>query len=321
VTISGLLRVAVVGVGQMGQHHARILSDLDGVELVGVVDIDRDRAEQVGRACAAPWYTETAAILDGVDAVVVSVPTSAHVEVSVPFVRRGVALLVEKPIAASIDEADRLIQEAAAGGAMVAVGHTERHNPAVVRAMPLVTAPRFVEVHRLGAFPARSLDIDVVFDLMIHDLDVVLSMVESEVESVEAVGVAVLTERVDIANARLRFASGCIANLTASRISQERVRKLRFFQPHSYVSIDCAAQEVERWEVTRGPGGTPAIVGGKLDVQPDEPLRHLVVDFIEARRAGSSPTVTAADGRRALEVAERISRAIDASFVDGRRLA
>ena len=306
--------MGVVGVGHLGRHHARILAELDRVDLVGVVDLDGDRARDVAAACGGvPASTDVAALVDRVDAVAIAVPTRAHLEVALPFLRRGVAVLVEKPLTASVAEADVFIEAATAGGAVVGVGHSERHNPAVVAAAPLVRKPRFVEVHRLGAFPGRSLDVDVVFDLMIHDIDVVLSLVEAQIESVEAVGVAVLTNRVDIANARLRFASGCIANLTASRISQERVRKLRFFQPSSYVSIDCDAQEVERWELVRHPDRPASIDGGKLTVERDEPLKRLVGDFVDAVVGRRSPRVSADDGRRALAVAERITRAIESS--------
>ena len=193
-------------------------------------------------------------------------PTELHHDIALPFLSAGVPVLVEKPMARSLDEADAMIAAAADAGVVLAVGHTERFNPAVAAARPLLTDPRFIEVHRLGTFPERSLDIDVVFDLMIHDLDVVLSLVNSEVESIEAVGVPVLTSRVDIANARLRFANGCIANLTASRISRERVRKIRFFQPATYLSIDYAAQKVERLAAGQdGGGATPSIQGGEID--------------------------------------------------------
>jgi predicted dehydrogenase len=189
----------------------------------------------------------------------------------------------------------------------LAVGHTERFNPAVVAARPLLTAPRFIEVHRLGTFPERSLDIDVVFDLMIHDLDVVLSLVKSEAESMEAVGVPVLTGRVDIANARVRFANGCIANLTASRISRERVRKIRFFQPASYLSIDYAAQKVELWRLVKTEGRMPTIQGGDVDVVNEEPLKRELADFVAAVRARRAPEVTGEDGLRALALAQRIT--------------
>ncbi|MGH9331618.1 MAG: Gfo/Idh/MocA family protein, partial [Vicinamibacterales bacterium] len=197
------------------------------------------------------------------------------------------------------------------GHAVLAVGHTERYNPAVGAIGPLVTSPRFIEVHRLSAFPERSLDIDVVFDLMIHDLDVVLAFVRSDIASVEAVGVPVLTPRVDIANARVRFASGCIANLTASRISRDRVRKIRFFQPETYISIDYAAQEVEAYRLVQRDGERPAIEGGKMDVAREEPLSRELADFISAARARTQPLVDGAAGRRALALAEQVARAME----------
>jgi predicted dehydrogenase len=216
-------------------------------------------------------------------------------------------VLVEKPLARSVEEADRLIAAARVRGTVLAVGHTERFNPAVEVASRHVRHPRFVEVHRLGTFPERSLDIDVVFDLMIHDLDIVLSLVGTEVASVEAVGVPVLTGRVDIANARLRFEGGCIANITASRISRERVRKIRFFQSDAYVSIDYAAQEVEMYRLVRGDGDQPKIEGGRLEVAREEPLARELSDFIGAVREGRQPLVSGRDGRRALALAERVA--------------
>ena len=213
-------------------------------------------------------------------------------------------------MARSLDEADAMIAAARQAGVVFAVGHTERFNPAVATARGLLTDPRFIEVHRLGTFPERSLDIDVVFDLMIHDLDVVLSIVGAEVESIEAVGVPVLTERVDIANARLRFANGCIANLTASRISRDRVRRIRFFQPATYLSIDYAAQKVERWQLLRKDGGPPSIHGGDVEVTSEEPLKRELADFVDAVVSHRPPAVTGEDGRRALGLAEAITRQI-----------
>jgi predicted dehydrogenase len=305
------LRVAVVGVGHLGRHHARILAGIDGVELVGVVDTDRARAEDVAASAGSRAWSDIASLPD-VDAVTIAVPTEAHADEAMPFLERGVPVLVEKPLARTVAEADALIAAAAKSGAVLAVGHTERFNPAVTAAIPLINAPGFVEIHRLGAFPDRSLDIDVVFDLMIHDLDVLLATVGAEVASIEAVGVPVLTPRVDIANVRLRFASGCIANLTASRISRERVRKVRFFQRQSYLSIDYASQEVE-WYRLQTTGGTPAIEGGKLDVAREEPLALELRDFVDAVRTRRAPRVTGADGRRALDLAHRITSAIEAS--------
>ncbi len=213
--------------------------------------------------------TDVAALadeVDAVDAVTVAVPTELHRDIAMPFLERGVSVLVEKPMARSLAEADEMIAAAQKSGATLAVGHTERYNPAVAAVLPLVTSPRFIEVHRLGVFPERSLDIDVVFDLMIHDLDIIMALVRSEVVSVEAVGVPVLTPKYDIANARLRFASGCIANVTASRISKDRVRKIRFFQPDAYLSIDYAAQEVEGWRLVKRDGARPSIEGGPIPV-------------------------------------------------------
>jgi predicted dehydrogenase len=306
------VRVAVVGVGHLGQHHARLLSSMEGVELVGVVDVLRERAEEVAARVGTRAYTTPADLAGDIDAVSIAVPTDAHVEVALPFIHRGVAVLVEKPLAASVADADRLIAAAEERGVLLAAGHTERFNPAVAAALPLVSAPRFIEVHRLGTFPERSLDIDVIFDLMIHDLDLLLASVGSPVASIEAVGVHVLTPRTDIANVRLRFASGCIANLTASRISRERVRKARFFQHDSYVSIDYASQEVEVYRLVRG-NGRPAIEGGKLDVVRDEPLRRELADFVEAVRSGRPPAVPARAGREALTLATRIATMMEST--------
>lgn len=300
------LRVAVIGVGHLGQHHARLLGSMDGVELVGIVDIKPGRAEDVAAKCGTRAWPVASDLLGRVDAVTIAVPTVSHLAVALPFLERGVATLVEKPLAPTVSDAERLISTAASAGAILAAGHTERFNPAVVAALPLVSDPRFVEVHRLGTFPERSLDIDVIFDLMIHDLDLLLASVDSEVVSIEAVGVNVLTPRTDIANARLRFASGCIANVTASRISRERVRKVRFFQHDSYVSIDYAAQEVEVYRLA--PRGTmPPIHGGKLEVVNEEPLRRELVDFVDAVRNKRAPGVTGRAGRDALELATRIA--------------
>jgi predicted dehydrogenase len=301
------LRVAVVGVGHLGRHHARIMSALSGARLVGVADLDAGRAAEAAAARGARAVTDHRELAGEVDAVTVAVPTTAHLEVARTFLERGVSVLVEKPMAVSLAEADELIALAARTGATLAVGHTERYNPAVQAIAAVVTTPRFVEVHRLGTFPDRSLDIDVVFDLMIHDLDVILSIVRSEVVSVEAVGVPVLTDRVDIANARLRFETGCVANVTASRISRDRVRKLRFFQPDMYVSVDYAEQEVEGWRLVRRAGERPAIEGGKLPVARQEPLALEMADFLAAVREGRRPLVSGEDGRRALALAERIN--------------
>ncbi len=300
------VRMAVVGVGHLGRHHARLLAGMDGVRLVGVVDTNRARAAEIAASSGCAAYESWQAVADDVDAVTIAVPTEAHAEVALGVIAKSVHVLVEKPLARSVAEGDAVIAAAAARGVRLAVGHTERFNPAVTAARGLLSHPRFIEVHRLGTFPERSLDIDVVFDLMIHDLDLLLAIVGEPVVTVEAVGVPVLTPRIDIANVRLTFAGGCIANLTASRISRDRVRKIRFFQPQSYVSIDYAAQEVEHWTLGGGPAGRPAIQGGKLDVIKDEPLRLELEDFVHAVRDGREPRVTGEQGRDALRLAATI---------------
>jgi predicted dehydrogenase len=305
------LRVAVIGVGYLGQHHARILAAMPHVELVGVVDIAQSRAAEIAHTYDVPAFTDWREVLDRVDAVSVAVPTEAHLEVALPFLERGVSALVEKPLARTVAEADRLVAAARDHGVVLAAGHTERFNPAVAVARPLIHKPRFVEVHRLGTFPERSLDIDVVFDLMIHDLDLVMSLVGDEVVSIDAVGIPVLTGRVDIANARLRFRGGAIANLTASRISRDRVRKIRFFQQAAYVSIDYASQEVEVWRLVHTEGAAPSIEGGRLDVPRDEPLRRELEDFVSAVRDKRPPAVPGEDGRAALALATEIVEQIN----------
>ena len=308
------LRVAVIGVGHLGKHHARILSSLPGVELVAVVDTNQARAAEIAAAHGTRGVFDHRELFGHVDAVTIAVPTELHRDLALTFLKAGVPVLVEKPMARTLEEADQLIEAAADAGVVLAVGHTERFNPALAAARELITDPRFIEVHRLGAFPDRSLDIDVVFDLMIHDLDVVLSLVDSDVESLEAVGVPVITGRVDIANARLRFANGCIVNLTASRISRDRVRKIRFFQPSAYVSIDYATQKVEVYRLVKGRGpapfdgtpGKPAIEGGEIDVPAEEPLKRELADFADAIVSRRAPRVTGEAGRRALSLAQEI---------------
>jgi predicted dehydrogenase len=307
-----MLRMAVVGVGHLGKHHARILASLPGVELVAVVDTNRARAVEVAAAHRTQALFDARDLAGRVDAVTIAVPTEIHRDIACPLLEAGVAALVEKPLARTLAEADDIIAAAAFGGSALAVGHTERFNPAVAAARPFLADPRFIEVHRLGTFPERSLDIDVVFDLMIHDLDVVLSLVPSDVAAIDAVGVPVLTERVDIANARIRFANGCIANLTASRISRDRVRKIRFFQPSAYMSVDYSAQRVEIYRLDKDSGPVPTIQGGDIAVANEEPLKRELADFVDAVVARRAPVVTGEQGHRALEVAQQITDKIGA---------
>ncbi len=309
--MSAELRFAVVGVGHLGKHHARIVGTLPGARLVAAVDVVRERAEAaVASIPGARAVTDLSDIIGDVDAVVVAVPTVGHLDVARQFIERGVHVLIEKPIATSVAEADQLVALAAKHGVTLAVGHSERFNPAMTAARPLLTAPRFIEVHRLSGFPERSLDIDVVFDVMIHDLDIVLAVDGTDVVSVEAVGINVLTPKIDIANARLKFASGCVANITASRISRDQVRKVRFFQTASYVSIDYAAREVEAWRVTPQLGGRPKIEGGPVPVTPADALTSELADFVAAIRDRRPPTVSGADGRKALALAARVHEAM-----------
>ena len=276
-----------------------------------MVDTNAERAAKIAADHGTKAHADWRDLVGQIDAAVVAVPTEAHAEVAQGLLERGIHTLVEKPLTRTVAEADALIATAARAGMVLAVGHSERFNPAVVAARPHVTDPRFIEIHRLGTFPDRSLDIDVVFDLMIHDLDLILNFVPSEVEGVEAVGVPVLTPKVDIANARVRFANGCIANLTASRISREPVRKVRFFQRDSYVSIDTAGREVEMWRLVPQPGGPPTIGGGKLAVPGNEPLVSELEDFLAAVRDRRPPEVSGAQGRAALALAARIVELMD----------
>ncbi len=301
------LRAAVVGVGHLGRHHARILSSVQGATLTAVVDANEPRAREIASGVGARAFTNVRDLAGQVDLVSIAAPTEAHAELACYFLAQGIPVLVEKPLARSVDEADAIIRAAERTGTTLAVGHTERFNPAVMAARPAVKDPRFVEVHRLGTFPDRSLDIDVVFDLMIHDLDLVLSIVQSEVESIDALGVPVLTDRFDIANARLRFASGCVANITASRISRDRTRKIRFFQRDAYISIDTGAKEAEVYRLVRFPDRRPAIEGGKIPVPDSEPLRNELQDFVDAVRFRRAPLVGGADGRRAVALAAEIT--------------
>jgi predicted dehydrogenase len=304
------LRMAVIGVGHLGRHHVRILSALPDVNVVAAVDVVADRAAAAVAGTPAEALADFRALLGQVDAVTVAVPTRAHLEVAGAFLERGVHVLVEKPMAPSVEDADALLRLAETSGAVLAVGHVERFNPAVEAAMSVLRTPRFIEVHRLSGFPDRSLDVDVIFDVMIHDLDIILAMDRSAVQAVEAIGVPVLSPKVDIANARVRFASGCVANITASRISRDKIRKVRCFQPDMYVSIDYAEQELEVWRLAPDAEGRPAIAGGRVDVVKDEPLRRELVDFVSALRDGRAPHVTGADGRRALALASRVAQAI-----------
>ena len=306
------LRVGVIGVGHLGQHHARLYAARRDVTLVGVADAKPGRADEIAARHGSKGHTDPWALLREVDAVSVAVPTSAHFEVAAEYLRAGVHVLVEKPITATLAEAHELIAIAAAGARTLHVGHTERFNPALAAARALVRRPRFLECQRLGTFAPRSLDVDVVLDLMIHDLDVVLSLVPSEVVAIDAVGVNALTEKIDIANARLRFADGAAANLTASRISMGKTRKLRVFQPESYLSIDYASRQVQYFSLQRSAAGAPEISGREIGVEEGEPLAIEIDAFLRAVQGGDDQGVSGADGLRALSAARGVVDAIEA---------
>lgn len=307
------LRVAVIGVGQMGRHHARIYSALPAIKLVGVCDMDLARAKRVASEFGTEALPDYRALLAGVDAVTIAVPTEAHAEVACEFLAAGIDVLLEKPISRTLEEADQIIQSAHAHEALLFIGHLERFNPALRAVAPIVHKPQFFEAHRLGSFSERSLDIDVIMDLMVHDLDIISSLVSSPPRTISAVGIPVLTHRLDIANARIEFQNGCVANITASRISKERVRKLRFFQPFQYVSIDYTQQEAEVFTLDSRPhdSSRPEILHRYLEVEKAEPLRLEIVAFLNSVRARTAPPIDGPAGRRALSLALDVRAAID----------
>ncbi|HTF37880.1 MAG TPA: Gfo/Idh/MocA family oxidoreductase [Blastocatellia bacterium] len=304
-----MIRVAVIGAGVFGSEHARVYSEVSGSRLAAVCDIDESRGRTVAQSYNADFVTDYRELIGKVDAASLTVPTESHEAIAGELLNAGIAVLVEKPIARTVDEADRIIEAAKRTGAVLQVGHLERFNPAVIAAARIITQPRFFEAHRLSIFTPRSLDIDVVMDLMVHDIDVVLSFVNSEVSEVRAAGVPILTPRIDIANARIEFANGCVANLTASRVSADRVRKLRFFQPGEYVSIDYAAQEAGIVSVKPRPGGRPEFESRLLAVERREPLRVEIESFLSAVE-GAPIRVTGEDGRRALALAVEVTEKI-----------
>jgi predicted dehydrogenase len=293
------IRIAVVGAGIFGRHHLRVLAQSPRAELVAAVDIDRGRAESAAKEFGCEALVDWRALAGRVDAAVVAVPTTAHAEVGCGLLEAGIDVLVEKPIAADLASADRLIERARARGRILQAGHLESFNPAVAAVREILRLPLFFEIHRLSVFTPRSLDVDVVLDLMIHDIDIVLSLTRQMPEEIRAAGISILSGKVDIASARLAFPNGCIANLTASRVSTERVRKLRLFQPHEYVSLDYGRQDVTVIRVTPEKG----IAFDRLEVKRDEPLRLELEAFLDCVEKRQAPLVGGEEARRALEVA------------------
>ena len=354
------LRVAVVGAGAFGRNHLRVYSELaqhrvphldrsltaievgedeasHPIELVAVVDHDAATAAAAGEQYGIPHFASVETLLAAglhLNAASICVPTIHHLAAARPLLEAGVDVLIEKPLAPSLADADALISLSSRHGCLIQTGHLERFNPAVTAARALLNRPMFFEAHRMSVFTPRSLDVDVVLDLMIHDLDIVLSLVDSPVHEVRAVGLAVLSPTVDIANVRLEFQNGCVANFTASRVSTERIRKLRFFQPHQYLSLDFARQDlllidvtataglsmseltalIERHSKPQGPGEHPTagLSMSKIPVAPGEPLRLELESFLNAVRTRTPPLIDAEAGRRALQLALEINAAIAA---------
>jgi predicted dehydrogenase len=316
-----VVNVAVIGVGAFGRNHARVYHKLQQaggpLRLLGVVDQDVARADAVAREFDCRSFGSIDQLLtthSELQAASITVPTVHHLDCARSLMDAGVDVLIEKPLATTVAEADELVQIAKAQGRIAQVGLLERFNPAVLATVPLITQPMFFEVHRLSVFTPRALDVDVVLDLMIHDIDIVLSFVNSEVKEIRAVGLPILSGKVDIANVRMEFQSGCVANLTASRVSTERVRKLRFFQPKQYISIDYGRQDVLVFTVGDGSGSpsvNPQIKMTKPEIHTEEPLQAEIKSFLQSIRQRRSPIVPLSDGRRALSVALEIVHAIN----------
>jgi predicted dehydrogenase len=304
------IRVAVIGVGEFGRNHVRVWRETEGAELVGVVDENSERAQKVAAEFRTPVIAGVDELIaEQVDAVSLAVPTKEHARIGCRLLEAGLDVLVEKPIAASLEEADQLIAAAKKNGRVLQVGHLERFNPAITAVQKIVSRPLFFEIHRLGLFTPRSLDIDVVYDVMIHDLDILLSLVDAPVTDLKAVGIPVITEKVDIAQARVEFSTGTVANLTASRVSTERVRKMRFFQEHEYISLDFTRQDVLRVRVQPG-SPMPGINFENVPTVAEEPLKAELRAFLDCVRMRRTPVVDGAAGRRALQLADRVMAGI-----------
>jgi predicted dehydrogenase len=307
-----MLRTAVIGVGSLGRQHARIHAALAAEatsRFVAVCDLNEQTARSIGSERETDWTTDWRDLIGRIDAASVAVPTEAHCEIACGLLEAGIHVLVEKPISRTLEEADRMIEAATRGNAVLQVGHLERFNPALVALRPHVRKPVYFEIHRVGEFTARSLDIDVVLDLMIHDLDIVQWLVGEDVEvtNIHAVGIAILTNKVDAANARLEFSSGAVANITASRVGTEKIRKMRFFQPHDYIAVDYTTKRasVSSLEPPTASGAWPGVHVKHLDIIDVEPLRAEIVSFFESINEGRAPAVSGPEGRNALSLALR----------------
>jgi len=294
-----MTRIAVIGAGAFGRNHVRVAAENPRAQLSYVVDSDLALAKQYAALHNADAVPAVDEVIGKVDAAIVAVPTTAHADIGCKLLEAGIDLLVEKPIAPTLAEADRLIDAAQSNDCILQVGHLERFNPAVIELERLATLPLFFEIHRMSVFTLRSLDVDVVLDLMIHDLDIVLALARSELSEIRAAGISILSPKVDIANVRLGFADGCIANLTASRVSTEKIRKLRVFQPGQYISLDYARQSAAVCTV----GGERGIAFDQLPITPSEPLKLQFDAFLDAVETRIQPKLTGRVARTTLEVA------------------
>ncbi len=304
-----ILRAAVIGAGYLGNFHAQKYAALDGVRLEGVVDVDPVRAREVASRVGAAAYTSYEELIRNVDVASIVVPTEAHYAVAKACLEAGVHILVEKPVTRTVAEAQELVQLARQRGCVFQVGHLERFNPAILAVRDQIERPLFIESDRLAVFKPRGIDVNVVLDLMIHDIDLILSLTKSEITDVRSSGFKVLTEAVDIANARIEFADGCVADVSSSRVSQQSLRKLRIFQPDLYVSIDCEKFHVRTVRKDGGgvsAGGMPRILSDERQFEKADPLLAEISAFLDAVRHGREPAVSGEDGRRALEVALKI---------------
>lgn len=300
-------RVAVVGAGEFGRNHVRVVKQSPRAELVAVVDSNAARAAEVAAANGCLALADARELAGKADAAIVAAPTSAHADIGCALLEAGLDVLVEKPIAPDLASADRLIQAAEAHHRILQVGHLERFNPAVIALEKVARLPLFFEIHRMSVFSPRSLDTDVVLDLMIHDIDILLSLVNREIEEIRAAGISILTGKVDIANVRLQFAGGCVANLTASRVSTEKVRKLRLFQPNQYISVDYSRQDALAFSV----GADRQISFQQLPVAKGEPLALQFDAFLDAVETRQTPKLNGAAGRLSLGVALAILAKIE----------
>jgi predicted dehydrogenase len=307
VTEQEKITVGVVGVGYLGSFHAQKYAALEAAKLVGVVDTNVDRAREVAAKLGVAAFVDYQELLGRVQCVSVAVPTQTHYEVTKAFLKHGIDVLVEKPIAASIVEARELVQLAQENGRILQVGHLERFNPAIRALDGVLNEPKFIECHRLSPFLDRGTDVDVVLDLMIHDIDVIASLVRSPVNRVEAIGVPVLTNKPDIANARITFANGCIANVTSSRVSLKRERKIRFFQPDAYISIDYDQKRAQVYHKPEKGGRWQDIRAEMIEMKEGDALADEVASFLEVVGKRSRPVVSGEEGLRALEIASMIS--------------